>query len=67
MFTRREKVILGIFVAAFIAIVLIVLINPDIINNPAMEYVYYLIVVVPVGVLLISDKERAGRDHHGDL
>lgn len=57
MFTRREKIVLGIFGAAFVIVTAIVILFPDWIGSAA-EFVYLLLVVIPIGWLLATDKER---------
>jgi hypothetical protein len=56
MFTRREKIVLVVWV--FLAIAFFVfpaLIDPD------YEMLYLLFIVVPVGWLIATDKERMER------
>lgn len=57
MFTRREKTVLGIVGAVFVIVTVIVFLFPDWIEGTA-EFVYMLLVVVPIGWLLATDPER---------
>jgi len=56
VFTRREKIVLGIFCVAAAVVFPIAYFFPDAISN--YEFIYFLVVVVPVGLLLATDKER---------
>lgn len=56
IFTRREKIVLVIalvFLLAFITFP--ALLNPD------YEILYMLLIVVPIGLLIATDKERLKR------
>ena len=57
MFTRREKIVLGIFGAAFVIVSLGAVIFPNWIEG-VFEYLYLAIVVAPAGYLLATDKDR---------
>lgn len=57
MFTYREKIVLGIFGAAFVIVTAIVSLFPAWIEGAA-EFMYLLLVVIPIGWLLATDKER---------
>lgn len=53
IFTRREKIIVGLFLVLLLAFfVFPALLNPD------YEIVYMFLVILPIGLLLITDPER---------
>lgn len=53
IFTRREKIVVGLFLVLLLAFFIFpALLNPD------YEILYTLLVVVPVGLLIATDLER---------
>lgn len=53
IFTRREKIVVGLFLVLLLAFFIFpALLNPD------YEILYLLLIVVPVGLLIATDPER---------
>ena len=55
-FTRREKIVTALFMALLIAVFLF----PNLLASE-YEIVYLLLVVVPLGWLIATDKERSAK------
>ncbi len=53
IFTKREWVV----VAAVFVLVILFLGFPEFMSR-INEFVYYLLIVIPLGILLVTDKER---------
>ena len=53
IFTRREKIVVGLFLVLLLAFFIFpALLNPD------YEILYLLLIVVPLGLLIATDPER---------
>lgn len=57
IFTRREKIVVGLSLVLLLAFFIFpALLNPD------YEIIYMLLIVVPVGLLIATDKERLNKN-----
>jgi hypothetical protein len=56
IFTRRELIVI-----AFVIFFLILMLGYSSLISGINEYVYLIFVVIPLGILLITDKERLAR------
>lgn len=56
IFTKREKIVLAVSSVVY----LLVMLFPDILTD-INEYIYLIFIVIPLGILVATDKERIDR------